>query len=177
MAAELRHPCRKRLPSSFHAGFACIIPSLAIVFRFDQGRRRPLKPLGGLLLCKSIVGCDENGVWRENHPGARAYIPWDGIVSVAVVKYDRKTHVETVLEFGQMTGPILECHDSSDCYDSLIAVVGQRFALAADWYSSVHDLPVAGSESDSDGFSHAADSLLVWESADFKAFRKRLGDG
>jgi len=40
----LRHPCRKRLPSSFHAGSRCIICLLANVFRFDQGRRRPHKP-------------------------------------------------------------------------------------------------------------------------------------
>ncbi|WP_345686364.1 SUKH-4 family immunity protein [Novipirellula caenicola] len=45
MAAELRHPCRKRLPSSFRAGFRCIIVSLVSAFRFDQGRRRPHNPL------------------------------------------------------------------------------------------------------------------------------------
>jgi hypothetical protein len=48
VAAKLRHPCRKRLPSSFNAGSGCIIVWLANVFRFDQGRRRPHFPLGGL---------------------------------------------------------------------------------------------------------------------------------
>ena len=48
VAAELRHPCRKRLPSSFHAGSGCIIFWLANVFRFDQGRRRPHNPLDDL---------------------------------------------------------------------------------------------------------------------------------
>ena len=46
MAAELRHPCRKRLPSSFHACSRCIIFWLTDVFSFDQGRRRPHNPLG-----------------------------------------------------------------------------------------------------------------------------------
>jgi len=46
LAAELRHPCRKRLPSSFNADFGCIILWLANVFRFDEGRRRPNLPLG-----------------------------------------------------------------------------------------------------------------------------------
>lgn len=55
MAAELRHPCRKRLPSSFHAGLCCIIVWLVNVFRFDQGRRRPHKPLGD-----HIVGGEMN---------------------------------------------------------------------------------------------------------------------
>ena len=45
VAAELRHPCRKRLPSLFNAGSGCIIFGLANVFRFDQGRRRPHNPL------------------------------------------------------------------------------------------------------------------------------------
>jgi hypothetical protein len=45
VAAELRHPCRKRLPSSFHVGSRCIIVRLANVFRFDPGRRRPHNPL------------------------------------------------------------------------------------------------------------------------------------
>ena len=48
VAAELRHPCRKRLPSSFDVGSRSIILSLAFVFRFDQGRRRPHNPLGEL---------------------------------------------------------------------------------------------------------------------------------
>jgi hypothetical protein len=48
VAAELRHPCRKRLPSSFYVGSRCIKVWLANVFRFDQGRRRPHNPLGGL---------------------------------------------------------------------------------------------------------------------------------
>ena len=46
VAAELRHPCRKRLPSSFHVGSCCIISWLANVFRFVEGRRRPHNPLG-----------------------------------------------------------------------------------------------------------------------------------
>ena len=50
VAAELRHPCRKRLPSVFNAGFGCIIVWLVNVFRFDQGRRRPHDPLGDQLI-------------------------------------------------------------------------------------------------------------------------------
>jgi len=45
VAAGLRHPCRKRLPSSINVGSRCIITWLANVFRFDQGRRRPHNPL------------------------------------------------------------------------------------------------------------------------------------
>ena len=46
VAAELRHPCRKRLLSSFNAGSCCIISWLVNVFRFVEGRRRPHNPLG-----------------------------------------------------------------------------------------------------------------------------------
>jgi hypothetical protein len=48
VAAELRHPCRKSLPSSINAGSCCIISWLADVFRFDQGRRRPHTPLADI---------------------------------------------------------------------------------------------------------------------------------
>lgn len=37
VAAELRHPCRKRIPSSFNAGSCCIISLLAYAFRFVWG--------------------------------------------------------------------------------------------------------------------------------------------
>ncbi len=55
VAAELQHPCRKRLPSSFHAGYRCITLSLVNVFCFDKGQRRPDKPLAAQSELNSLV--------------------------------------------------------------------------------------------------------------------------
>ena len=46
LAAELRHPCRKCLPSSIHAGSGCIIFWLVNVFRLVEQRRRPARTVG-----------------------------------------------------------------------------------------------------------------------------------
>ena len=101
---------------------------------------------------EDTVGADDTGVWCERRTDDRMHIPWDDIVSVAVTKYDCRTHVEAILEFGHVSGHVLECNDSSSGYDSLITAVGRHYMLAVDWYSAVDELSLD-------------DSLLIWESA------------
>ena len=72
MAAELRHPCRKRLASSFHAASRCIIVWLANVFASIRGgvghttrcanERRPLALKITRTIVRDIMRCQDRDI-------------------------------------------------------------------------------------------------------------------
>ena len=104
-------------------------------------------------MSETQFGADGNGVWHEHHAGDRLHVPWAEINCVSVAKYDCKTHVETILEFGHVSGYVLECNGSSVGYDMLIEAVGRQFSLPENWYSAVTKL------------SADDDALVIWQAA------------